>query len=81
MDQRDKLPSISPKHIDQKSIILYASEMMTLIKYFLILFDDVVANYTPAWKLFLTLRQILDFSHVQSLQIEIVEQLKAHIAN
>ena len=70
IDQRDKPPAISQKHMVQKNIIFYASEMMTLIKYFPLLFSDMIAEDTAVWKLFLTLRQILDYLHSQSLQVE-----------
>lgn len=73
--EKDKPCEIRQSHLDKKNIIMYASEMKTLIYYLPMLIGDLIPIDNIYWKWFLLLRNLIDILLSKSLQIELKYQI------
>jgi len=63
-------PPISQNHLKNNSIIMSASEMLCLVRYFGLIVGELIPLETEIWKLYLYLRKIIDICCARVLQPE-----------
>jgi len=63
-------PPINQNHLNNKCIIMSASEMLCFIRYFGLIIGELVPLETDIWKLYILLRKIIDICCARILQPE-----------
>lgn len=68
----NKPPSITTEHLKKGVLIMSASEMLCLVRYFCIIVGDLVNEDNEVWQFYLILRQIIDVISSKSIQSKCV---------
>lgn len=69
-ESKNTPPPISQNHLKNNSIIMSASEMLCLVRYFGLIVGELIPLETEIWKLYLYLRKIIDNCCARVLQPE-----------
>lgn len=74
-NEKDKPVEISSKQLKNKSINLYASQMLTLVKFLPLILGNSIPSDNKYWEWFLILRKLFDILFSNSLQVELATEI------
>lgn len=77
---KNKPPTISKTNLNNNYIIMSASEMLCLVRYFGLIVGELVPLGTKIWELYISLRKIVDICCARVLQRECALQLDSLVS-
>ena len=80
IEDSNKPPTITNVHLKKKYLIMSASEMLCLVRYFSVIIGDLVNEDNEVWQFYLLLRQIIDLVTSRSFQTKCVTLLRTLIS-
>ncbi|CAI6372799.1 unnamed protein product [Macrosiphum euphorbiae] len=79
-ESKNKPPTISKTNLNNNCIIMSASEMLCLVRYFGLIVGELVPLGTKIWELYISLRKIVDICCARVLQRECAFQLDSLVS-